>query len=185
MKMLTLYIRVRNLSVSVACTPLLARCTSVSTPLVVQFCRLLLMQKAAGQLLSSFRATVCLLDIPSVFYMCRSAPHPQQRPVDNGQSSCYPRTCVPTFGSYRREHFRRTLSATWWFDCSSTAIFLQPFYHACLKIHVSLFWGRKLRFQHDGTPAHYGYTQEWSKATCSVVSCKRRPWFNRLTYCAI
>jgi hypothetical protein len=126
-----------------------------------------------------------LLGIRKVFYVWRSAPHPQKRPVDNGQSACYPRTCVPTFGSYRREHCCRNLSATWWFDCSSTAIFLQPFYHACLKTHVSLFWGRRLRFQHDGAPEHYGYTQLWSKATCSVVSCKRRPWFNRLTYCAI
>jgi len=125
------------------------------------------MQQAAGQLLKSFRATVC--GHQSVFYAWRSVPQPYQRPVGSGQSSCYPRTCVPTFRGYRCEHCRRTASTTWWFDCSSIAIFLQPFYHACLKIHIPLFWGRRLRFQHDGAPAHYGYIQQWFKASGSVV----------------
>jgi hypothetical protein len=59
MKGLISYIRVQNMSESITSTPLLAECISVSTPLRIQFCGLLLMQHAAGQLLSSFRATVC------------------------------------------------------------------------------------------------------------------------------
>jgi hypothetical protein len=133
---------------------------------------------AAGCRLTPFaRQSV---DILSEFYVWRSVRHPPQRPVDNGQSSCYPRTFVRKFGDYRREHCRRTVSAIWWFDASNTAIFWQPFYHACLKIHTPLFWRRKLKFQHDGAPAHYGDTQQWSKTTGPVAS-KRRPWFNLLT----
>jgi hypothetical protein len=116
------------------------------------------------------------VDILSELYVWRSVRHPQQRPVADGQPLCYPRTFVPTFGGYRREP---SVSATWWLDSSNTAIFWQPLYHVCLKIHMPLFWRRMLKFQHDRTTAHYGDTQHWSKATDPVVS-KRRPWFNLL-----
>jgi hypothetical protein len=133
MKYLNFPKRVSNLSVSIAATPLLAERTLVPSPLRVQFC-----ERVGINCLSAF--TRQDVDMQSALHVWRSVPLNSSDPWTPDSPRVIHELRYRRSGCYRG-HCRRTVCATWEGDCSDTALYWNPFYRGCLKIHMLCFWG--------------------------------------------